>query len=155
MRNKSEDFGVCVWIQKDGQKMFVSTTTGDCCFLFSLRLKIFFSFLEKRFLFLPPVRRRHNLKITIFLNQKVSPNPKKRGRSRHIWLSFVSRSPGKLCKRTLTYCGKRTQRYVKRERERKEEEAHFLLRLARVVVRTRGEKVARRRKEFSEQTTSA
>jgi hypothetical protein len=72
-------------------------------------------------------------------------------------LSVVSRSPGKLFKRTLTYRGKRTQRYVKRERERerKEEEAHFLLRLARVVVRTRGGKVARRRKEFSEQTTSA
>ena len=85
---------------------------------FSLSASRFFSFLEKRFLFLPPVRRRHNLKITIFLNQKVSPNPKKRGRSRHIWLSFVSRSPGKLFKRTLTYCGKRTQRYVKRERER-------------------------------------
>jgi hypothetical protein len=33
-------------------------------------------------------------------------------------LSVVSRSPGKLFKRTLTYCGKRTQRYVKRERER-------------------------------------
>ena len=41
----------------------------------------------------------------------------------------VTRSPGKLFKRTLTYCGKRTNGYVKRERERKEEEAHFLLRL--------------------------
>ena len=103
-------------------------------------------FWKRDFLFLPPVRRRHNPKQT----SKVSPNPKKGGRSRHILLSVVSRSPGKLFKRTLTYRGKRKQRYVKRERERKEEEAHFLLRLARVVVRTRGEKVARRRKEFSQ-----
>ena len=122
--------------------LFSPPRTGDCCFLFSLRLKIFFSFLEKRFLFLPPVRRRHNLKITIFLNQKVSPNPKKRGRSRHIWLSFVSRSPGKLFKRTLTYCGKRTQRYVKREREREKRRRRriFSFVLPGVLAITRGEK---------------
>ena len=112
---------MCVDTDRERKIDDLTTTAGDCCFLFSLRLKIFFSFLEKRFLFLPPVRRRHNLKITIFLNQKVSPNPKKRGRSRHIWLSFVSRSPGKLFKRTLTYCGKRTNGYVKRERERERE----------------------------------
>lgn len=68
----------------------------------------------------------------------------------------VTRSPGKLFKRTLTYCGKRTQRYVKREREREKKKRRiFSFVLPRVVVRTRGKKVARRRKEFSEQTTSA
>ena len=70
----------------------------------------------------------------------------------------VTRSPGKLFKRTLTYCGKRTNGYVKREREREREKKKrriFSFVLPRVVVRTRGKKVARRRKEFSEQTTSA
>ena len=152
MRNKSEEFGVCVDTERERKMDVFTTTAGDCCFLFTslhLHLKIFL-FLEKRFL-------------VVFATCSTTSQPetdsqktqKKRGRSRHILLSVVSRSPGKLFKRTLTYRGKRTQRYVKRERERKEEEAHFLLRLARVVVRTRGEKVARRRKEFSEQTTSA
>ena len=136
----------------------------DGCFhqvtvvFFSLSTSRFFPFwFWKRdffvLLFLPAVlfvrRRNHG----DFLVGR--PSPKKT--THFVVLSVVSRSPGKLFKRTLTYCGKRTQRYVKRERERerKEEEAHFLLRLTRVVVRTRGEKVARRRKEFSEQTTSA
>ena len=143
---------MCGYRKREKDDVF-TITAGDCCFLFTslhLHLKIFL-FLEKRFL-------------VVFATCSTTSQPetdppkqtqKKRGRSRHILLSVVSRSPGKLFKRTLTYCGKRTQRYVKRERERKEEEAHFLLRLARVVVRTRGEKVARRRKEFSEQTTSA
>ena len=141
---------VCVWIQKERERwMFSPPRPVTVVFFSPLSTSRFFSFWKRDFLlFLPPVRRRHNPKKTL-------QNKLKKGRSRHILLSVVSRSPGKLFKRTLTYRGKLTQRYVKRERERKEEEAHFLLRLARVVVRTRGEKVARRRKEFSEQTTSA
>ena len=142
---------MCGYRKREKDDVF-TITAGDCCFLFTslhLHLKIFL-FLEKRFL-------------VVFATCSTTSQPetdppkqtqKKRGRSRHILLSVVSRSPGKLFKRTLTYCGKRTQRYVKREREKKKK-AHFLLRLTRVVVRTRGEKVARRRKEFSEQTTSA
>jgi hypothetical protein len=83
VRNKSEDFGVCVWIQKDGQKMFVSTTTGDCCFLFSLRLKIFLFFGKEILVFATcsTTSQPQNL----FLNQKVSPNPKKqREKSTHL-----------------------------------------------------------------------
>ena len=132
--------------------MFVFTTTdfGDCCFLFSLHLKIFpFLVLEKRFLCFVVFASCCSTTSQCFFVGR--PSPKKS--TRFVVLSVVSRSPGKLFKRTLTYCGKRTQRYVKRERER--ERKKFLLRLTRVVVRTRGEKVARRRKEFSEQTTSA
>ena len=148
---------VCVWIQKERERWMFSPPRPVTVVFFSplsTSTSRFFSFWKRDFLlFLPPVRRRHNPQISPL---KSPQTQKKRGRSRHILLSVVSRSPGKLFKRTLTYRGKRTQRYVKRrERERKEEEAHFLLRLARVVVRTRGEKVARRRKEFSEQTTSA
>ena len=107
---------VCVWIQKERERwMFSPPRPGDCCFLFTslhLHLKIFL-FLEKRFL-------------VVFATCSTTSQPetdsqktqKKRGRSRHILLSVVSRSPGKLFKRTLTYRGKRTQRYVKRERER-------------------------------------
>ena len=153
---------VCVWIQKKERRW-----TKDVCFhhhgrwlLFSFlsRPQDFSLFWKRDFLFLPPVGQFDDVttKQTLKSLPKKSPQTqKKRGRSRHNLLSVVSRSPGKLFKRTLTYRGKLTQRYVKRERERKEEEAHFLLRLARVVVRTRGGKVARRRKEFSEQTTSA
>ena len=44
----------------------------------------------------------------------------KEGKSTHfVVLSVVSRSPGKLFKRTLTYCGKCTHGYVKREREKR------------------------------------
>ena len=147
---------MCVDTERERKMMFSPSRPVTVVFFSPLSTSTsrFFSFWKRDFLlFLPPVRRRHNPQN---LSLKSLPKPKKkRGRSRHILLSVVSRSPGKLFKRTLTYCGKRTQRYVKRERERKEEEAHFLLRLARVVVRTRGEKVARRRKEFSEQTTSA
>ena len=73
---------------------------------------------------------------------KSLPKPKKkRGRSRHILLSVVSRSPGKLFKRTLTYCGKRTQRYVKREREREKKKRRiFSFVLPGVLAITRGEK---------------
>ena len=143
---------MCVDTERERKKMDVFTTTaGDCCFLFtSLHLKDFsLFFLEKRFLVVFATCS------TTSQPEKDPPKQTQKRRSRHILLSVVSRSPGKLFKRTLTYRGKRTQRYVERERERKEEEAHFLLRLARVVVRTRGGKVARRRKEFSEQTTSA
>ena len=116
MRNKSEEFGVCVDTERERKMDVFTTTAGDCCFLFTslhLHLKIFL-FLEKRFL-------------VVFATCSTTSQPetdppkqtqKKRGRSRHILLSVVSRSPGKLFKRTLTYCGKRTQRYVKRERER-------------------------------------
>ena len=141
---------MCVDTERERKMDVFTSTAGDCCFLFtSLHLKIFLFLDKKRFLVFATCSTTSQSETD---SQKTQ---KKGGRSRHILLSVVSRSPGKLFKRTLTYRGKRTQRYVKRERERKEEEAHFLLRLARVVVRTRGEKVARRRKEFSERTTSA
>ena len=103
----------------DKRCLFSPPRTGTDVF-FSLSASRFFSFLEKRFLVFATCstdasRRNRPSKS---LPKKSPPNPKKRGRSRHILLSVVSRSPGKLFKRTLTYRGKRTQRYVKRERER-------------------------------------
>ena len=90
--------------------------------LFGFGKEISFLFCFCQLWLLVVVRRRH---FSAFLVGR--PSPKK---STHfVVLSVVSRSPGKLLKRTLTYCGKRTNGYVKRERERKEEEAHFLLRL--------------------------
>ena len=113
MRNKSEEFGVCVDTERERKMDVFTTTAGDCCFLFtSLHLKIFL-FSEKRFLVVFATCSTTSQSETD--SQKTQ---KKRGRSRHILLSVVSRSPGKLFKRTLTYRGKRTQRYVKRERER-------------------------------------
>lgn len=111
---------VCVWIQKERERWMFSPPRPVTVVFFSplsTSTSRFFSFWKRDFLlFLPPVRRRHNPQN---LSLKSLPKPKKkRGRSRHILLSVVSRSPGKLFKRTLTYCGKRTQRYVKRERER-------------------------------------
>jgi hypothetical protein len=104
---------VCVWIQKERERwMFSPPRPVTVVFFSPLSTSRFFSFWKRDFLlFLPPVRRRHNPKKTL-------QNKLKKGRSRHILLSVVSRSPGKLFKRTLTYRGKRTQRYVKRERER-------------------------------------
>jgi len=50
VRNKSEEFGVCVDTERERKMDVFTTTAGDCCFLFtSLHLKIFL-FLEKRFL---------------------------------------------------------------------------------------------------------
>jgi hypothetical protein len=47
-------------------------------------------------------------------------DPPRKKSTHFVVLSVVSRSPGKLFKRTLTYRGKLTQRYVReREREKK------------------------------------
>ena len=164
MRNKSEEFGVCVDTEREkmGQRCcfhqvtvvsFLSPPQDFSLFGFGKEI----SFL----LFLPAVL--FDDVISCFggrdlknLSKKSHPQTQqKEGKSTHfVVLSVVSRSPGKLFKRTLTYCGKCTHGYVKREREKKKQ-AHFLLRLTRILAITRGEKVARRRKEFAEQTTSA
>ena len=135
--------------REDGTKMF--SPPGDCCF-FSLSTSRFFPFwFWKRDFFLVVfascvVRRRRHSALGEETS-KISPKKshpqtqQKEGKSTHfVVLSVVSRSPGKLFKRTLTYCGKCTHGYVKREREKKNQ-AHFLLRLTRVLAITRGEKV--------------
>ena len=128
---------MCVDTERERKMMFSPSRPVTVVFFSPLSTSTsrFFSFWKRDFLlFLPPVRRRHNPKKTL-------QNKLKKGRSRHILLSVVSRSPGKLFKRTLTYCGKRTQRYVKREREREKKKRRiFSFVLPGVLAITRGEK---------------
>ena len=157
VRNKSEEFGVCVDTEREkmGQRCFHHQVTVVSFLSPPQDFSLFGFGKEISFLlFLPAVL--FDDVISCFggrdlknLSKKSHPQTQqKEGKSTHfVVLSVVSRSPGKLFKRTLTYCGKCTHGYVKREREKKKQ-AHFLLRLTRVLALTLGEKVARRRKEF-------
>ena len=109
---------VCVWIQKERERWMFSPPRPVTVVFFSplsTSTSRFFSF-WKIVGFCHLFDDVTTLKIS---SLKSLPKPKKsEGEVDHKLLSVVSRSPGKLFKRTLTYCGKRTQRYVKRERER-------------------------------------
>ena len=129
MRNKSEEFGVCVDTRKreDGcfhqvtLFSFLSPPQDFSLFGFGKEISFLFCFCQLCCLLL--------LFDDVILVLFWLEDPPRKKSTHFVVLSVVSRSPGKLFKRTLTYCGKRTNGYVKRERERKEEEAHFLLRL--------------------------